>query len=171
MKPLQSLCLAVAMSLGTASVLFADDKPDTEKTTLKTVTPTEIIKNGKDWKDFNQVVVTFTVSSIMTVPTVYADGTEQDAYHLVSDEGGAKFTVPISPKLLKDFQRIGIRDLKQHFVGKTVTIEGYVTRTGLALILSPTIWTYHVQAKSFDNFKSVIDTEDQKTTQSGQPLK
>ncbi len=134
------------------SLVFSADK-EAERVP---VSPAYIVEQGETMMHSGRkVVVTFDVASIMFVPTTYPDGSSHQVLHLVPDNVDAKFTAPIAPELEEKLGRIGIDDIAKHFKGKRVTLEGYVSGTALALLLSPTIWTYHVSIRSFENIRSV----------------
>jgi hypothetical protein len=122
----------------------------------------EVLAHAAELKDRNppqEIIVRFDVGSIMTVPTTYPDGSKHQVLHLVPNEGDAKFTAEITPPFLKQLKRIGIDDIPKHFVGKTVTLQGYVSGTGMALVGSPTIWTYHMTLHSYENVQAVTPSE------------
>ncbi len=136
----------------------ATDEDQTDVSKPQTVlSPQDIIDNGPKLMDREKVVVRFEVGSIMKVPTIYPDGSKRQVLHLVPNDVDAKFTAPISPKFLNKLNRIGIDDVSKHFVGRTVTLQGFVSGTATELIGSPTFWTYHITLNSYENVQSVAD--------------
>jgi len=138
-------------------ICFSADAKKPDSTDRKPpLTPGYIVEHGQALKnDMAKVVVRFDVAAIATVPTTFPDGTTHEVLHLVPSDIGAKFTAPISPQFQERLKQIGISDIRAHFEGATVTLEGHVSGTGMALVLSPTVWTYHVQLQSFENIRSV----------------
>ena len=104
-----------------------------------------------------RVLVEFQVGSIQTVPTGYPDGSTHQVIHLISTEaeGNEGFSVPIEPQFLNRLKAIGIENIRAHFVGATVVLEGFVSGTARRIYGSPTEWTYHVSMNSFDTIRSI----------------
>jgi hypothetical protein len=148
-------CLT-ALLLAPMICLGADSKNPESENEPPPLTPGHIVAHGQALKNaMKEVVVRFDVAAIATVPTAFPDGTTHEVLHLVPSGIGAKFTAPISPKFEERLKQIGITDIRAHFEGATVTLKGHVSGTGMALVLSPTVWTYHVQLQSFENIRSV----------------
>ncbi len=130
---------------------------DTEKSP-PIFSPSDIIRNGEGFMNgLRKFVVEFQVGSIQTVPTSYPDGSTHQVIHLIpmAAECNGGFSVPIEPPFFKRLKEIGIEDVQTHFVGATVTLEGYVTGTALEIYGSPAVWTYHMPMNSFDAIRSV----------------
>lgn len=124
----------------------------------KPLSPKELVARGSVLMNTNKdVAVRLSVRSVETVPTILADGSTLEVLHLVSNDDvtGNKFSAPINPRCLAQLKQIGIDDIAKHFVGRSVTVRGTVTATGLDLYASPTMWTYHIELRSVDDVLSV----------------
>ncbi len=141
----------IALMVAPLFVFSADNEEEPEP-----ISPSYIVEQGETlMHSGRKVVVTFDVASIMVVPTTYPDGSSHQVLHLVPDNVDAKFTAPIAPELEEKLGRIGIADVAKHFKGKRVTLEGYVSGTALALLFSPTVWTFHLSLHSLDSIRAV----------------
>ncbi len=153
------IVLSGALVCGDANAMDQDRTDNSEPQTV--FSAREVVENGPELKDRKEIVVRFTVGSIMTVPTTYPDGSKHQVLHLVPNDVDAKFTAPITPEFLKKLKRIGIDDISNHFVGRTVTLRGYVSGTAMGLIGSPTRWTYHITLNSYENVQAVTTSKSQ----------
>lgn len=123
---------------------------------ISSISVDEVVRRGRHLIGREIVEVRFEVGSIMSVPTLLSTGVRTNVSHLVPKRDKVEFTAYISGDLEESLGQIGIHDLSDHFVGKTVTIRGYVSRTATEPILSQTSWTYHVALRSVENLLSVV---------------
>ncbi|MGB0582590.1 MAG: hypothetical protein ACPGVU_23135 [Limisphaerales bacterium] len=127
----------------------------TSAATTQRATPAHLVtKGGKAlWDNTTEFRVHFHVHAVRSVPTIFPDETKHTILHLVPRQeipGRHDFTAPISREFEATLKRIGIRDLRKHFTGRDIEVKGTVSATGLDLILSKTVWTYHISLRSLD---------------------
>lgn len=154
MKPSTSLFLVAALIIvSPVDHLAADDQ-------VILWTPTELVAKGGDklWDNVTEFVVQFRVASVRSVPTIFPDGDKRQVPHLVP-AAEDNFTVPISQEVESALRRTGITNLEEYFTGKTVRVRGVVSQTGLDLIGSETIWTFHISLRSLDQLIQVSSNQ------------
>lgn len=131
---------------------------------VTTVTPTEIIADHGAFYDNTlsgkqgPLVVRFTVGVIdeQTVTNVDQQTYRQIMLHPVSgDSADAEFSIAITPQAEKAFKRLGIFDLKRHFRGKEIEIQGPLSVTYRAIYASPTYYMYHIDIKDLQQIRMV----------------
>lgn len=131
---------------------------------IATLTPDEIIADhaalygntlsGKQ----GPLVVRFTVGLIdeQTVTNVDQQTYRQIMIHPDSGvSADAEFSIAITPQAEKAFKRLGIFDLKRHFRGKEIEIQGPLSVTYQAIYASPTYYMYHIDIKDLQQIRMV----------------
>jgi|GEM_PF-2523879 len=164
--------LFVAVLLGAAQSSPVAASP------VATWTPTEIladhaalygnILSGKQ----GPLVVRFTVGVIdeQTVRNVDQQTYRQIMLHPVSgDSADTEFSIAITPEAEKAFQRLGIFDLKRHFRGKEIEVQGPLSVTYRAIYASPTYYMYHIDIKDLQQIRMVKPVKSEQSD-SGFPL-
>ena len=117
------------------------------------ITPTEMLTGKREalWDNTTQFRIRFDIAAVTRRTTIFPDDSRHRIAHLIPAESAPHgFSVAISRELEADFARIGVTDLEKHFTGASIEMEGIVSQTGLDLIGQETIWTYHINLRSFD---------------------
>ena len=146
----------------------------TEAAGPRQVTPAQLVTQGGEalWDHSTQFSVRFNVHSVRSVPTIYPDNSRHTVLHLVPLEeipGRHDFTVPISRQVEATLTRIGIRDIRKHFSGRDIEFTGSVSKTGLHLILSESVYTYHISLRSLDQIIRLSDPKPRKIAEEAGP--
>ncbi|MGJ8696804.1 MAG: hypothetical protein ACSHYF_10825 [Verrucomicrobiaceae bacterium] len=124
------------------------------------ISPSQLATFDKEHLHNNSTTFTirFEVHAVRKTPTIFADGTRHQVLHLIPGDdfpGNDSFTVPLSRKVETRLKHLGIANIADHFTGKTVTVKGVISNTGLHLIGSPTIFTHHIAIRSMDQILSI----------------
>ena len=122
------------------------------------ISPTEMLSGDREtfWDNSTVFRIRFEVAALTRQTTIFPDDSRHRVANLVPAESVPHgFTVAISRELEADFARIGVIDLEKHFTGATIEMEGVMSQTGLDLIGQETIWTYHINLRSFDQIHEV----------------
>lgn len=131
----------------------------------QTYSPAEVLANTEELYQAtlspkqDPLIVRFRVGYIksQTVHNVPEDRTyNQIMIHPQS--GGIKnatFHVAITPEAEKEFKRLGITNLKKHFKGKEIEIQGRLSVSHLNLYGSPTFYKYHIDIKDLDQVRMI----------------
>lgn len=131
---------------------------------VPTLTPTEILADHATLYDNTlsgkqgPLVVRFTVGLIdeQTVSNVDQQTYRQIMIHPVSgDSADAEFSIAITPQAEKAFKRLGIFDLKRHFRGKEIEVQGPLSVTLQMIYGSPTYYMYHIDIKDLQQIRMV----------------
>lgn len=127
----------------------------------RSMSPAELLASDQAALFDNTTIfrVQFEVGAVRPTPTHYPDGSRHNVLHLVpTGDTGEDFTVEISRMVEATLLRIGVEDIEKHFTGQSIMVEGIMGQTGLDLIGSETIWTYHITLRSLDQLLSLRPT-------------
>lgn len=127
-------------------------------------TPTEILAEHATFyeKSMNgqqsPLRVRFRVGSVssQTVMNVDKQTFKQIVIYPVS--GGSKdaeFYIAITPQVEKEFKRLGVSDLQEHFRGKEIEIQGRFDCVYLNIYGSPTFYMYHIDITDLNQIRMV----------------
>ncbi len=149
-----------------AIVLGLDD-PNSQSGNDKILTPAEFVAGAKAdlWMDFR--TVRFNVSDVTAERLTGLDGASCTEYRLHPDTfvgsvdlggaTGAGFYVSLSPTIVNDLKRIGVRNISDHFKNKRVEFTGPLAATTLQYANGPAHLSFFMPTYTLDNLRAVTD--------------
>lgn len=132
--------------------------PETKKPgeRVSVLAPQQIVENGeKLYHSRERIAVQFKVTSTSPIVVIDEKGTQHEQYDLSAEDVPA-FSVRLTDKAVNWLKINDVADVRKHFVGKWIKVEGTVYGVGLDLISRPeTQWTYHLDLNSLDQLSEV----------------
>lgn len=128
-----------------------------ELSPIPVLTPSEILADRAEFSS-KTIDVRFKVGSIrsQTITTVDNQTYQQMIiYPVFGDTKDAEFYIAITPQVEKAFNRLGISNLKQHFKGKEVEVQGSLSVTYRNIYASPTFSMYHIDITDLDQIRMI----------------
>lgn len=107
------------------------------------------------WTD--RVTVVGYIGAVGTQPVIKPDGTEETYVVLAPSHAASKtrFTIELLPSAQAALRRLGIKDFKKHFQGKTLRATGTVSMSSMNLIGSPQVRFYSLSIQDLDQIEAV----------------
>ncbi len=149
------------------AIVLGFDDPNNQPDNDRVLTPAEFVAKAETsiWGQFR--TVGFYVSAVTTERMTRIDGTSYMEYRLYPDTGVGPtklfggtahgFYVALTPAIVNDFKRIGVRNLTDHFKNRRVEFTGPLAATPFQYANSPASWSVYMPAYSLDNLHAVKD--------------